>query len=124
MELPYCFVYPSPDGPVPSIAWEAIREGIDDRRYISTLTKLIEKAKAAGHQTSGKEAKEFLQKLRDRLNPEAYSTATRAGEATGRRLGALYDRPSPEASLSKVDYNTNRYRIAQQIILLMKLTAK
>jgi len=36
----YCggrFVMPGPDGPLPTIACEGAREGIDDMRYIYTL---------------------------------------------------------------------------------------
>ncbi len=34
--------YPSQTGPVPTIQWEALREGIDDARYLSTLLNLLE----------------------------------------------------------------------------------
>ena len=35
----------SPMGPVPTIYWEAVREGVDDYRYLLTLSKLIERAR-------------------------------------------------------------------------------
>ena len=38
-------VYPSAEGPMPTLQWEGIREGIDDYKYIYTLETLIEKAK-------------------------------------------------------------------------------
>ncbi len=34
--------------PIPVVLWEAYREGIDDGRYITTLDRMIERAKAAG----------------------------------------------------------------------------
>ncbi|HAH86936.1 MAG TPA: hypothetical protein DCL60_06145, partial [Armatimonadetes bacterium] len=40
--------YPTPKGPINSIDFEAIREGIDDLNYIYTLQQLMDKAKKAG----------------------------------------------------------------------------
>lgn len=42
----WCSAYPGEDGPVPTMDWEAIREGIDDMRYIATLKALAERAQA------------------------------------------------------------------------------
>jgi hypothetical protein len=41
------FVYPTSDGVIDTVAWEGYREGIDDVRYVTTLTKAIENAKAS-----------------------------------------------------------------------------
>jgi hypothetical protein len=41
----WSYVFCSPDGPIPTLAWEGVREGIDDIKYITTLKKLIAKAK-------------------------------------------------------------------------------
>ncbi len=38
-------VYPSADGPVSTLQWEGIREGIDDYKYVYTLETLIAEAK-------------------------------------------------------------------------------
>jgi hypothetical protein len=46
------FAYPAPDGPLPTIALEAIRQGIDDMRYIYTLTQLIAEARKSGQSAS------------------------------------------------------------------------
>ncbi|GIS62683.1 MAG: hypothetical protein CM1200mP2_49080 [Planctomycetaceae bacterium] len=43
-ELHYSFVRPMPDDLVPSIGWESVREGIDDHRYLATLSNLIRQA--------------------------------------------------------------------------------
>ncbi len=40
-----CFVYPTVDGVIDTIAWEGYREGVDDVRYLTTLLQLIEEAK-------------------------------------------------------------------------------
>jgi len=39
------YVFCSPEGPIPTLAWEGVREGIDDIRYITTLKNLITKAR-------------------------------------------------------------------------------
>ena len=38
------FVLPGPEGPIPTLAYEGAREGIDDMRYIYTLKQAIESA--------------------------------------------------------------------------------
>jgi len=44
--FPSCIRYtqPAPDGPLPTPAWEAVREGIDDERYLVTLEARIRRA--------------------------------------------------------------------------------
>jgi hypothetical protein len=42
------FCYTAADGPLPNIAMEAIREGIDDMRYLYTLTQAVLDARNAG----------------------------------------------------------------------------
>lgn len=46
----WLYMYPSMGGSKggPSIKWEALREGIDDLKYIATLEKLIKEAKSKG----------------------------------------------------------------------------
>lgn len=36
----YYYTYPSREGPVPTVCWEMVREGIDDARYADTLVLL------------------------------------------------------------------------------------
>jgi len=43
------WVWPTADGPLPSPGWEGIREGIEDEKYIYTLTTLIELARQTGY---------------------------------------------------------------------------
>lgn len=47
--------------PIPVALWEAYREGIDDGRYITTLQRTIERAKAAGRREAAAEAEADLQ---------------------------------------------------------------
>jgi len=41
------YVFPAADGPIPTLAWEAIREGIDDQRYLLTFRRLATEAIAS-----------------------------------------------------------------------------
>lgn len=43
-----CWVFPGKDGPLPSIGWEAAREGIEDEKYLFTLTDWIRRARQSG----------------------------------------------------------------------------
>jgi len=45
------YVYHAPDGPLPSLMWEAVRQGVDDYRYTELLWEMI-----AGARKSGKPA--------------------------------------------------------------------
>ncbi len=42
-----CIAYPTPDGKslIPTLQWEGIREGVDDYRYVYTLTELVREAR-------------------------------------------------------------------------------
>jgi hypothetical protein len=42
----HVFAYPTVDGVIDTIQWEGFREGVDDVRYLTTLLKKIERAKA------------------------------------------------------------------------------
>lgn len=41
------YVYHAPDGPLPSLMWEAVREGVDDYRYLSLLGRMIGAARVS-----------------------------------------------------------------------------
>lgn len=62
----WCAAYPGPDGPIPTLDWEAIREGIDDLRYIATLKQLAAQAEngnAAQRQAAARARDELKQVL-------------------------------------------------------------
>ena len=69
----HSFVYPTVGGLIDTIAWEGVREGIDDTRYVTALEQAIENAK---DRKLADEAQAFL----DELSPvaEADLNATRA----------------------------------------------
>jgi hypothetical protein len=56
--------YPDPNGPMATLKWEAIREGIDDHKLVHQLVKRIQKLKQKGIQTSKYE--EFLLEVRNK----------------------------------------------------------
>jgi hypothetical protein len=62
------YVYHGPDGPLPSLMWEAVREGIDDYRYVHLLWSMVLRAKSSP-------------------NAQAQAAAARAEAALTRLLG-------------------------------------
>ena len=54
--------YPDPNGPIATLKWEAIREGIDDHKLVYQLVKRIQKLKQKGIKTSKYE--DFLLEIR------------------------------------------------------------
>jgi hypothetical protein len=69
-------VMPSPDGPVPTVAYENVRAGIDDYRYVFLLKRLIRQRRGG----KADEAERFLEEIRGRI-PRFQDGAT-ADEAT------------------------------------------
>jgi hypothetical protein len=58
--------YPDPRGPLATLKWEAIREGIDDYKLIYQLTQRIKKLKQRGINTSRYDT--FLDKISNNLS--------------------------------------------------------
>jgi hypothetical protein len=64
----WCATYPGPDGPIVTVQWECIREGLEDLRYLRTLKTAIAQARAAGKGIArADEAEAYLQALCDRI---------------------------------------------------------
>ena len=59
------YVHMAADGPVPSIMWEAVREGVDDYRYVYLLRKRIAAARASKDVAATKAAGEAQAVLTD-----------------------------------------------------------
>jgi hypothetical protein len=55
--------YPSPEGPINSIDFEAIREGADDLNYIYTMQQFMDKAKKAGKGDLAKPGQAILDEI-------------------------------------------------------------
>ena len=39
------FAYPTADGAVDTVQWQGFREGVDDVRYVATLTEVTQRAR-------------------------------------------------------------------------------
>jgi hypothetical protein len=108
----YGHTYPGSEGPISTITWEAIREGIDDLRYIKTLERHIESAekrKDAAALKVIREAKLFLTDLQARIsvNYDDYEVKDSNG-------APLYKQPVWTTDL----YDAYRRKIADFIIKL------
>ncbi len=119
------FVCCESDRLLPSLAWEAVREGVDDYRYIATLEEWIGKAKKAGKEKLVRNADNFLKKMYGKIDPRNYRKAFDAARhnrepGKGGSVGANYERPSPEPSLAPEEYNRIRIQIAEEIVKLSR----
>ena len=119
------FVWCVPEGPIPSIGWEAAREGIDDYRYVRTLELLIADAGKTG---AARPAQKLLSGLRERINPENYGKALSAVRERSKKEGrhdiALFDRGQTEPSMSRSDYDAIRRQIVDQILRLQDVLGR
>ncbi|MFA6715353.1 MAG: LamG-like jellyroll fold domain-containing protein [Victivallales bacterium] len=100
-------ILPNLRAPLSSTTWEAIREGIDDIKYIHTLEKLIASSTNNAVKT---EAKKFLAELKADIGKVADKPWSNF--ADGRPL------PDAEAPLSADYFNSTRRKIAEYIIKL------
>jgi len=117
-ELHYSFVRPTPGDLVPTIGWEAVREGVDDHRYLTTLSNLIGRALKKGLSEDARRAERVLQELTDKIDTNGHRVRNQRGEATGRRLGGHYDRTPVSGGRGGGDYGQFRRRLAGEIIRL------
>ena len=70
-------VYHAREGALPTIQWEASREGVDDARYVSTLETLIRDARLDSElSTAVDQAKATLKSVYARLPEHLYDTMT------------------------------------------------
>lgn len=102
------YVYMAPDGPTPSVMWEAVREGIDDYRYIHRLSQMVAAARASsqpGARTAADDAAKTLAGLLGRIG--WHFQALDSAERTP---------PPPAAALRKW-----RWKVAQQVIHLQQI---
>lgn len=112
------FVYPTPDGLIPTLSWEAVREGIDDFRYVQTLVRAIEQAEKRNAPVGLLErARNLLEEIRQLIHVENYRQPTPA-ELADRPNADIFDRPLPEKNLKPDDYDQLRRRIAEMIFLV------
>ena len=119
-ELHYAFVCPTADDLVPTIGWEAVREGIDDHRYLATLRQAIERSRKMGRLPAAATAQSVLDAVTSEITLTGYRAGILGGEASPHRLGTHYDRVPPQRDLPKAGYNRWRRRLADAIIALQQ----
>ena len=94
------FVLPSPDGPIPTVGWEGIREGILDYRILRALERKV--INAAGNLEKKEQtaiAVLWLSRLKHRVDPRFY------GDFKWVDTDYFWDRPDsydPEIDLTKI----------------------
>ena len=120
-ELHYSFVRPMPDDLVPSIGWESVREGIDDHRYLATLSNLIRQAAGKGLSDDADRAGRLLQELTDKIDSDGHRKRNQRGVATKLRLGGHYDRISSRGENATADYRLFRQRLADEILRMLRV---
>ena len=119
----FALVRLDPDGPVPALGWEAVREGVDDYRYLVTLKKAIAQARQDGHTHAADQAQRTILAIEDRIDLSSQERSTDAAMKRYHKHGAmaLWYRPPPQEDISSTDYNTFRRRIADQIVNLTQI---
>lgn len=109
------YAYPSFDGPVPTLGWEGIREGIDDAKYFYTLKTLIQKARNLNKPALLAEASRAEENLNVILN-QIDLKFPRTSKEQEEIIGYL------QKNISKLD--EWRWTIAENIIKLKNLMDK
>ena len=91
------YVFPtenySKEGPVPTIYWEAVREGVKDLKYLKTLERLIkeaEKKQVASAEVA--KAKEVLKNMKDQIKESPRSYDVMEGSKANTLAPAAYDK--------------------------------
>jgi len=126
-----CIIYRFPrwnDEPGgPSVGWEAVREGVDDYKYMALLHELMAKARAAGKaRRIVTEAEQFLANLKSRTDFRAHEGSACQGDWTGRKTIAPTGEKIVSGSYKMAngwsfeDYDAARRRIARYIIELQR----
>ena len=118
------YVYPKSDEIIPTIGWEAVREGVDDARYLLALERLVTAAREAGVAPELTErADTVLANIRGAVNVANLGVErTRCKEltkTTGRPRIRDFERNPPEPDLSPADYDRMRRDVAEQIVTLL-----
>lgn len=112
--IDWCVSYPAGDRRTPTIEWEALREGIDDFRYVYTLERAVAEARAtrsADAASTAEEAGRLLDELRD-------DVVSDLKEYERRELNFHTDSIWPPER-----YDDWRKRIARMIVRLQSITS-
>jgi hypothetical protein len=102
----WCAAYPGRDGPIPTLDWEGVGEGVDDLRYINTLRSMAEQCRKLGGPAAQK-ANQATAEL-DRLLSDDTTTSA-------------YDFMK---KLSNDDFNALRRKVVDLILPLNEMLVK
>ncbi len=106
-----CLSWPSKEGPIPTLQWEALREGITDYCYLHTLALRLKAAEKAGAEKA-KAAEEIRTKLSSLLKKYSH-------EATylwGTYSPQSYNFPYAYQSVSNATFAADRKQIENWIL--------
>ncbi len=111
----YGYVLPSVNNkPLPTIHWEAMRQGIIDQRYGATLTKLIQLAEHQGDAKARQAAAHATAVVKDVLGKFRIDYMNRRFPHSIRREFAIH-------SIDGAYFDTCRWRIAREILTLQQV---
>ncbi len=111
----FSYVYPTADEIISTIGWESVREGIDDYRYLFTLKKLTEKARAAGKTDLTAASDRLFAEVSKMVTAENYGRSYDAALKNGGEAAAAYRRPRVEPQLELTAYDQLKRKISDQI---------
>lgn len=119
------YVWPAPEGPIPSVGHIGRREGIDDYRYVYTLTRLIDQAEAGddpGARRAARESRELLESFLGKISVDPWAEDVYPHEQM-RQAGQIVILGDwrPDSHIALEDHSKFRKRIAGQIVRLQKI---
>lgn len=119
------YVYPTPQEIIPTIGWEAVREGIDDYRYLFTLKQLADAARAAGRVDLTQDAERIFAEVKGMVTMDNYGRVfLTAQKNDGAKITSAYQRPRAEPELEIDAYDRLRWKVSQEIDKLSQALAK
>jgi len=121
------YLFPARDGLIPALGHIARREGVDDYRYIYTLTQWIDKAAADKNpkaQIAAAKSQKVLNSIFSKVSMNPWAKDVYPYEEMRKKgiLPILGDW-QPDSHIRPEQYNSFRKRIAGQIVILQELLA-
>ncbi|MDP6357248.1 MAG: hypothetical protein QF473_19185 [Planctomycetota bacterium] len=110
-----CLAWPSEDGPIPTLQWEALREGIMDYCYVHTLALQMDAAEKAGGAKAG-----VAQQIRIKLSSLLEKYSHEATYLWGTHSPQSYNFPFAFRSVSNATFAADRKQIESWILELGK----
>jgi len=105
--------YPSKDGPIPTLQWLGMREGLTDLRYLNTLDLALERVESISSGGAGARAaaiREIMEKFLDRIDLRSIS------------INSEFD-PQPYPHIQSHEYHEFRKFCALSIIQLQQMAS-